>query len=276
MRYITPRLILPLFFVILLLSLGACANPPEGSDRPECTTEDLRAHYDTLVVTLQGELAALRTDTYITTETLLARIEALEAALKSLGVSLPDGAITSPPSDSATDTLPRPVDSDTQEATAPPPESSPIDDFLSESDTVADTGSATTSSPETADTCPAELLYVIENGTATVTGCRFDREHPERNLSVPATLGGYPVTRIADNAFEGASLESVTLPASVTRIGWFAFLNCDALRTVTLPASVKHIDYGAFDGCPRLTIYCPRGSYAARYATASALPVVEV
>jgi hypothetical protein len=84
---------------------------------------------------------------------------------------------------------------------------------------------------------------------------------------------GYPVTRIADEAFKGTAVTSVIVPDTVTELGWFAFADCTSLTSVTLPASVASIGYGAFDGCPNLTVYCPKDSYAAQFAISFGLRV---
>ncbi len=55
-------------------------------------------------------------------------------------------------------------------------------------------------------------------------------------ITIPAFLGGYPVTAIGDHAFEGRSgLTSMTIPYSVTSIGSYAFLGCKGLTSVNIP-----------------------------------------
>ena len=90
----------------------------------------------------------------------------------------------------------------------------------------------------------------------------------EKNVIIPATIGGVAVTSIGTYAFysnnltsvtipnsvtsigEGAfrnnSLTSVTIPNSVTSIGAYAFLN-NTLTSVTIPNSVTSIEVGAFN-----------------------------
>ena len=49
-----------------------------------------------------------------------------------------------------------------------------------------------------------------------------------------------------------SGLSSYSVPASVTTIGEYAFLNCEALTSVTLTESVTAIEEGAFSGCVRI------------------------
>ncbi len=66
-------------------------------------------------------------------------------------------------------------------------------------------------------------------------------------VSVPSTLGGYPVTGIGGGAFaECGGLTSVEIPDGVTSIGNNAFDCCYALEAVLLPESVTNIGYRAF------------------------------
>lgn len=110
----------------------------------------------------------------------------------------------------------------------------------------------------------SSFLYTVTDGKATVTGYTGKGGA----VVLPTTLGGVPVTAIADRAFENnRSLTAVTVGEGVRSIGWFAFSGCVALSRVALPKSLERIEYGAFENCPsELTVVCPDDSYARRYA----------
>lgn len=62
----------------------------------------------------------------------------------------------------------------------------------------------------------------------------------------------YTVTAIANRAFSGLPMRSVTMPNTVTSIGIAAFLNCPDLGYVNIPKSVTSIGDNAFRGCESL------------------------
>ena len=66
------------------------------------------------------------------------------------------------------------------------------------------------------------------------------------------THEGKPVTGIADNAFAGSGVVSITLPVGVTVIGDGAFADCNALVTVILPSSLTAIGERVFQNCSAL------------------------
>ncbi len=108
----------------------------------------------------------------------------------------------------------------------------------------------------------ALLHYTITEKGALITGMEGDITL----LTIPDKLDGHPVIGIGERAFEGKGLVSVTLPAGLTEIGWFAFYGCEDLLYVTLPYSVSSIGYAVFDGCGSVTLLCQSGSYAEQYA----------
>ena len=109
--------------------------------------------------------------------------------------------------------------------------------------------------PAVADTS-GDYEYTVEDGKATITGY----SGAGGDVTIPATLGGYPVTSIGYKAFyEYASLTSITIPNGVTSIGEAAFQICKNLVKAAIPDSVTSIGKGAFFGCPRfMSIHIPK------------------
>ena len=69
------------------------------------------------------------------------------------------------------------------------------------------------------------------------------------SVTIPAS-----VTSIGFNAFiRCSSLTSITIPEGVTTIGQSAFQECAGLRSITIPASVTSISSSAFQHCTWLT-----------------------
>lgn len=95
-----------------------------------------------------------------------------------------------------------------------------------------------------------EWTYDIVGGTATVT----EANPSEGELSIPAELGGCPVTRIGEYAFSwSTNLTSVAIPDSVIEIGKGAFFMCKKLSSTGIPEHVQYIGEAAFRGCRKLT-----------------------
>ena len=98
---------------------------------------------------------------------------------------------------------------------------------------------------------PEYLTYKIVDGEAIITRC--DRTYGGR-MTIPDTLGGYPVTSIDYGAFRWChDLTGVTIPDSVTSIGGGAFYWCTSLTNITIPDSVTSIGSSAFYNCYSLS-----------------------
>ena len=93
-----------------------------------------------------------------------------------------------------------------------------------------------------------EKEYVVREGTEVICDGAFSGCDSLQSVTIPNS-----VTKIGDGAFSACfSLQSVTIPNSVTSIGDHAFEQCDSLQSVTIPNSVTKIGYGAFRGCESL------------------------
>lgn len=86
--------------------------------------------------------------------------------------------------------------------------------------------------------------YEVNAGKAVITAYLGDEE----TVCVPAELGGYPVYRIGEAAFEGASCKTVILPDSLYEVEKWAFRDA-ALAELYFCDSVQKISDYAFEGC---------------------------
>ena len=97
--------------------------------------------------------------------------------------------------------------------------------------------------------------FQISGGTAEIynNGCCAASPMPTGALTIPATLGGKPVTSIGWNAFYGCSgLTSVTILDGVKIINSEAFCGCSGIVSISIPDSVTIVGDGAFRGCSGL------------------------
>ncbi len=97
---------------------------------------------------------------------------------------------------------------------------------------------------------PLEWDFEVDGDSAVVTGVTGAKGE----LTVPDSLGGYPVRAIGNRAFECCdTLRKVKLADSVTNIGERAFFFCRGMTGVEIPSSVVNIGVAAFEGCSALT-----------------------
>lgn len=102
-----------------------------------------------------------------------------------------------------------------------------------------------------------DFEYEIKNRGACVTKILA----PGAACVIPDSLGGYPVTEIADRLFSGSEVEEVYLPKSLKRIGRYAFYNCEKLNRLDFYSGVMEIGGGLFNGCQNvrnLTVHMDR------------------
>jgi hypothetical protein len=97
--------------------------------------------------------------------------------------------------------------------------------------------------------------YTVSSGKASVgNGNCAVPTSTTGAISIPSTLGGYPVTSIGSFAFyECKRLTNVLIPDCVTNIGEWAFYNCTKLTSVIIPDGVTRIEDGVFCECSGLT-----------------------
>lgn len=89
--------------------------------------------------------------------------------------------------------------------------------FVSQGTVLADTDTAT------------GLVYYVSGSSATVSGFIAPSGF-NGALTIPATLGGAPVTSISGSAFNGnVSLKSINIPSSVTTVSETYFDQCTNL-----------------------------------------------
>lgn len=85
--------------------------------------------------------------------------------------------------------------------------------------------------------------YIVENGSSQLVKYLGSNT----SLTIPSSLGGYPVTVIAEKCFNGnKNLQTVSIPSSVKVIGKSAFSLCLNLKKVSLPSGLQRIEDGAF------------------------------
>lgn len=94
------------------------------------------------------------------------------------------------------------------------------------------------------------FTFTVYDEKATVRGC-LATVYGE--ITIPDTLGGYPVVAIGSSAFDNyKELTGVVIPDSVTMIDGGAFQNCTGIKRVVLPKKISEISSSAFANCSSL------------------------
>ena len=96
---------------------------------------------------------------------------------------------------------------------------------------------------------PPDSCFNFDSGT--ITGYYYNENNDSeqaacpKNVDIPSTIGGVPVTTIGTAAFGGKSLTSVSFPSSVVSIQNEAF-GGNSLATITFSEGLQSIGYQAF------------------------------
>lgn len=108
---------------------------------------------------------------------------------------------------------------------------------------------------------------ISKTSKATLTG----------NLVLPATFEDKAVTVIAENAFKGIAIESVTIPASVTTIKASAFYGCTKLSTVIFEdeSQLKTIEQSAFASSVKLSTFGANSTTASTFVLPQSVTTIQ-
>lgn len=142
-----------------------------------------------------------------------------------------------------------------------------IANLTKEIEKLKETAEATDKTPpnqESTETqAPSIFKYTLENGKATITSINSNEEA----IVIPSTIDGYQIYSIGSEAIASSRIKMIVISDGIEKLDWFAFRNCTSLSSITIPSSVSSIGYGAFDNTSKnLTINCVRDSFAHRYA----------
>ena len=145
------------------------------------------------------------------------------------------------------------------------------------------------------------MTYALHEGEA----CLLEAK-PEGDFTVPDTLGGCPVTRIAPCCFLGASMlrgltlpdtvriigrgalqpeyvgapgnpiRLTALPAALEYVGDSALAQIDLSRITTLPAGLSHVGFGGFEQCRLQKLTIPESLKVIRTEAFANNPLKEI
>ena len=100
-------------------------------------------------------------------------------------------------------------------------------------------------------------LFDAQNKTAKVSNNNSAYHSYSGDLVVPEKItwngNQYTVTSINSYAFSNDLITSISLPASITEIGEYAFSNCKELSSIVIPSNVVNIALGLCRNCTKLS-----------------------
>ena len=100
------------------------------------------------------------------------------------------------------------------------------------------------------------VVYQIVEGVSEAKHAEVVEYNGDASVvAIYSEYNGYPVTKIANEAFSYSNMTSVIIPDTVKKIGSDAFANCTSLTSVNIPDSVMNIGANAFINCYRLKTY---------------------
>lgn len=92
----------------------------------------------------------------------------------------------------------------------------------------------------------AQFTFTVYGGEVTITG--YNGPLHAQNSVIPDTTNGFPVTAIADFAFQSQHfVTNVVFPSGLASIGQSAFADCRALSSVSSPAGLTNVGRFAFN-----------------------------
>jgi len=115
--------------------------------------------------------------------------------------------------------------------------------------------------------------YTVSNGNAEITrysGAGTKNSKTKASITIPSTLGKYPVTGIDGYSFYACTgIESITFPESLTNIESYAFFGCSGLKSITFNSATTKIydDPSTISDTAKITGYDPSTAkdYASKY-----------
>ncbi len=122
---------------------------------------------------------------------------------------------------------------------------------------------ACTHTPSYLSVVEHQYAYEVEsNNTITIKDVKAPKYAIKNGqLAIPDTIEGKPVACIGRKAFQKMDMTSVTMPNTVTDIGYMAFYKCENLISVKLSDNLQGIGEKAFAECTSLKEFkIPKGA----------------